>query len=797
MRNAEKVLPYALAALLVVLAIALKGTIDRIAEQDATPFLFFWSAVALAAWYGGLRPGLAALALSGIAARAIYLRPESGMLYPGLVLWIRLGLFVIEASVICAICEAMHRARRAAELERAQARRALRARRSSEARFRRLAESNILGVIAGRGTRIFEANEAFLAMLGIGRDGFAIDGLDVAAITPPEYDEQDVRLFDELFRAGTLAPFEKEYRGPDGRRVPVLVGGALIEPGSPEWVAFVLDLSRQKGVERDLAEATARAQEASRSKSEFLANISHELITPMNAVLGMNELALAEERNPAVRDHLLTARGSAEALLALLRDLLDFASIEAGGFVLERRPFGLRSTIEEVVGPLRETAAAKGIDLICDVPEDVPDALIGDPRRLRQVLVNLVDNAVKFTASGGVALSITPAPMSEAPLVLAFEVVDTGIGIDPGHLDRIFEPFTQIDASSTRPYSGTGLGLAICRRVADKMGAVLEIDSEPGRGTRFRFEVGFGVADDVPPDVGASDRQAASPAPGIAAPPTVAARPLRILLAEDTPANQRLATTILGRRGHAVDVAGNGREAVELAGRRRYDLVLMDLSMPVMDGFQATAAIRSLVGGASSPDVTILALTAHAMRGDRERCLRAGMDGYLTKPIDVDSFLSSVEAFAARLEVAGPDGRPPAASDDGRRPREEVPLDEPIYDRTASLKRLGGSEELFRDLIGFFMEDAPGLLEQLRAGLLNDDAAAVERAAHSLKGLVANCGGLPASTAAARVETIGREGRLAEAPESVERLVAELDRLREALRAELGQMGDGHEGSTG
>ena len=517
----------------------------------------------------------------------------------------------------------------------------------------------------------------------------------------------------------------------------------------------------------------------------------------MNAMLGMNELALAEERNPAVRDHLLTARGSAEALLALLRDLLDFASIEAGGFVLERRPFGLRATIEEVVGPLRATATAKGIDLFTDVPEEVPDALIGDPRRLRQVLVNLVDNAVKFTESGGVAVTVTPAPTGEAPLVLGFEVVDTGIGIAPGDLDRIFEPFTQIDASSTRPYSGTGLGLAICRRVADKMGATLEVDSGPGRGTRFRFEVGFGLADEAPPDVDAPDRVAVSPAPAIAAPPAVAARPLRILLAEDTPANQRLATTLLGRRGHAVDVAGNGREAVELANRRHYDLVLMDLSMPVMDGFQATAAIRSLAGGASSPDVAILALTAHAMRGDRERCLRAGMDGYLTKPIDVDSFLQTVERFATCLDAAGPDGRPPAARDDGRHTREEVPLDEPIYDRTATLKRLGGSEELFRDLIGFFLEDAPGLLEQLRAGLLNDDPAAVERAAHSLKGLVANCGGLPASAAAARVETIGREGRLAEAPELVERLVAELDRLREALRAELDHTSDGRNGSRG
>ena len=234
MRNAEKVLPYALAALLVVLAVALKGAIDRVAEQDSTPFLFFWSAVAVAAWYGGLRPGLAALGLSAIAASALLPAAGAGVaLSQARPLDPPRRLRRSRRASSCALCEAMHRARRAAELERAQARRALRARRSSEARFRRLAESNILGVIAGRETRIVEANEAFLAMLGIGREAFAADGLDVATITPPEYHEQDDRLFDELFRVGTLAPFEKEYHGPDGRRVPVLVGGALIEPGRP------------------------------------------------------------------------------------------------------------------------------------------------------------------------------------------------------------------------------------------------------------------------------------------------------------------------------------------------------------------------------------------------------------------------------------------------------------------------------------------------------------------------------------------------------------------------------------
>jgi CheY-like chemotaxis protein len=271
---------------------------------------------------------------------------------------------------------------------------------------------------------------------------------------------------------------------------------------------------------------------------------------------------------------------------------------------------------------------------------------------------------------------------------------------------------------------------------------------------------------------------------------------LQILRAEDTPANQKLALAVLRRRGHRVDLAANGREAVELAGSRRYDLVLMDVQMPVMDGLQATAAIRSFRDD-SGAEVPIVALTAHAMRGDQERCLSAGMDGYIAKPIDIDSFLNVVEAFAPR-PGDGPADEPgpapslaeaPTSANDSTAPgghEEEDVGDDPgrLYDRAAALKRLGHDEDLFRDMIFYFLEDFPRLLEQLRAGLLNDDARAVERSAHSLKALAANCGSGPAAEAASIVEDIGRGGRLSQAPGAVERLVAELQRLRDALDAD-------------
>ena len=904
LRHAETIPPYAIAVLSVVLAMLLKHAIAPVdADRSFSPFLFLGTAVTLSAWYGGQRPGFVSLLLGSLFTAYLYLEPTGAAMIRRTADWYRLLGFLVEGTVICLVCGALHRARRRAEAMTEEARLALGARRSSESRFRRLAESDVIGILAGRDESINEANDAFLRILGMPRERLRDVGLSIDQITPKEHRERDEQAFAELFRVGSVAPFEKEYIAEDGRRVPVLVGGALVEPGTPDWVAFVLDLTERKRVERALVAATALAEDANRSKSEFLAVISHELITPMNAILGMNRLALSAERDPTLRGYLHTAQESAEALLALLSDLLDFSSFEAGGFGLEGSPFPLRPTIDQVVRPMAVRAARKGLELASEVDDAVPDGLIGDPRRLRQVLVNLLDNALKFTRRGAVNVRVGVERLEGQEALLRFEVADTGIGIAPEDRERIFAPFTQIDASNTRPYSGTGLGLSICRQIIGLMGGAVEVSGKPGLGSRFVFNARFGVQSgaELAPDAeaaglrglralivdddpasrralestlgGWSMRSNAAPdgptALGLLAeaaaagrryglvvlqgpaavedggalalrvrreglaeaivlsidpeagavpeglieiaatverscPPSAlleavtrarvlgrgtpsfprlqrqARRSLHILLAEDTAANQRLATALLRRRGHRVDLAVNGREAVELAGRHRYDLVLMDVQMPVMDGLQATAAIRRLGRGSEVP---IVALTAHAARGDRERCLSARMDGYIPKPINTDSFFRVVEAFVPNGDDIE-DGDPPAIEDPGPGDVADGP-DVMIYDRRSALGRMGDDEGLFRDMVRFFLSDFPELLDQLRHGLLDDDASAVERSSHSLRGLTANCGSGPASEAADRVETIGRERRLADAPEAVEHLVGELHRLRDALAFEL------------
>ena len=718
--------------------------------------------------------------------------------------------------IICIVCEAFRLARVRAEAATLDAGDALRARRSSEARFRRLAESDVIGVIAGRDECITEGNDAFLRMLGYSRERLQDRGLSVAEITPDALHAEDGRHFDVLFRSGTLSPFEKEYLTVDGETVPVLIGGALVEPGSADWVAFVLDLSRQKRVERELAEAIIRAEAASRSKSEFLAVLSHELITPMNAILGMNQLVLADERDPTVRDYLATAQQSAEALLELLSDLLDYSSIETGSLELAPAPIRLREVVDQAVHPLAARAARKGLELSVRVADDVPNELVGDARRIRQVLVNLLDNAIKFTRQGEVVVAVDldsqPPNPGLSEVTLRFEVSDTGIGISSEDQEKIFSPFTQIDASSTRPYSGTGLGLSICRQISELMSGAIVVESQQGQGSRFIFSARLHRDEKEVNGHSEPSKKSEEKGPGsllfpkhdafaLPIPSEIVASsspPLKILLAEDTLANQKLALAVLRSRGHLVDVASNGREAIDLACRRRYDLVLMDVQMPVMDGLQATAAIRSL-DEELGPNVPIVALTAHALRGDQDRCREAGMDGYIAKPIDINSFLSFVEAFSPknkeRSQVNGAARRSasdrlmtttaPGSTESGA--REELLGHDPesLHDRTASLRRLGGDEQLYRDMVGYYFEDYPTLVNQLRSGLISEDSRAVERAAHSLKGLAANCGAGPAVQAAARVEEIGRNQRLAEAPEAVERLVIELHRLRVALDADL------------
>jgi signal transduction histidine kinase len=399
--------------------------------------------------------------------------------------------------------------------------------------------------------------------------------------------------------------------------------------------------------------ARVAAEKSNRAKNEFLANVSHELRTPMNAIIGMTELALDEKLTPLVRDYLGTVRSSAHSLLDLLNEILDFSKMEAGKFALQNVSFHIRKLVDEVRRTYEFPLAEKKLELRLHLDESLPDDFVGDPTRLRQVLVNLLSNAVKFTDQGHVSICVRAHPLNEREAEVSFAVGDTGIGITEEDQAHIFMPFTQVDATVSRRQSGIGLGLAIAFDLVHAMGGVLTVTSKPGAGSEFSFSIPLMRQSESPASLLAltnGREESRAERPRLADMPTV--EKLSVLLAEDVPANQMLVCRALSRRGHTVDVARNGHEAIDLVAKKRFDVILMDVQMPGLDGFQATAAVRAMDHGARTP---IIALTAHAMPGDRQRCLEAGMDDYLPKPLDLVQLVQAVEAYAPQAVADGVD----------------------------------------------------------------------------------------------------------------------------------------------
>ena len=434
----------------------------------------------------------------------------------------------------------------------------------------------------------------------------------------------------------------------DGAEIPTSLTIRPIDRqgGEPIFLVYAADLSERKAAHDALVESKEAAEAATRAKSEFLATMSHEIRTPMNGVIGMTSLLAETDLDAEQEEFVQTIRSSGESLLTIINDILDFSKIEAGFLDLEEHPFDVRGAVRETADLLSQGAAEAGIDLTWHVADGVPASVQGDVTRLRQVLVNLVSNGIKFTRSGSVSVRVSAPPDvgADEDITLLFEVKDTGAGIAQDKLGSIFESFVQADASTTRQYGGTGLGLAISSRLVETMGGDISVVSEVGVGSTFTFTVR--VRPTVEPADGAPAGDGASGEPAWVARPRTD-RPLRVLLVEDNVVNQKVAVRLLGKLGLTADVVSDGVEAVESVGRQEYEVVLMDVQMPRMDGLDATRVIRAEDGH----QPYIIMLTANAMEGDRERCLDAGADAYLTKPVDLESLGSALEAARSGREA--------------------------------------------------------------------------------------------------------------------------------------------------
>jgi PAS domain S-box-containing protein len=749
--------------------------------------------------------------------------------------------------------------------------------------------------IVGPDGRVRTTNPRFADLFGYRSDDAAGQLLDELIVAAAQ--RGAAAGFTARAVAGEFVEAEAERHRKDGSPIDVRFSAQRVEGlGDGTTIVLYEDITDRKRAEAAMRDARDAAERTARSRAAFLANMSHEIRTPMNAVLGMVELVLDTDVTTEQRRALELVRSSAEALLAVLNDILDFSKIEAEHLELEAIPFDLHKLVHATVSLLAVRARSKHLELIADVARDVPAAVRGDPTRVRQVLTNLIGNAIKFTEEGEVAVTAAAAGPRDGATLVRFGVRDTGIGIAPEQLQTIFQEFQQADASMTRRYGGTGLGLAISRRLVGLMGGELTVESEVGRGSEFTFTLpfpveaaaaarsvlpehllpgsrrvllvddnetnrrilrdmlaaegmvvaeatgadaaletlrrargngaafdlaiidaqmpdrdGFALAAEVQADpalgatrlcmltsagqrgdgercrqlgirgyltkpIARADLLEAvglvlsdTPPAGVVTRHTIreARQELHILLAEDNVVNQQVAVAMLVRRGHQVDVAANGREAVDLARRHRYDVVLMDIQMPEMDGFEATTAIRALPGGR---DLPVYALTAHAVSGERERCLAHGMTGYLAKPFKGSELYVLVESGTADAAAAGEPAAKAAVDLEGFR----------------AMMRESGAVDAVDGILDTFLRDTEGRLAALARALAAGDADAVAQAAHAFKSAAGSIYARGLATLLQQVEAAARRGAVDEAGAAFERARSEATAVVDSIRVARG-----------
>jgi len=634
----------------------------------------------------------------------------------------------------------------------------------SERRYRRYVERNAAGFLRNRlDGEWLECNDSLVRMLGYDSQA------DLKAHRVPEiYEtpEERKRVIELLQANGVLNGHELRYRRKDGAVMWALLNLTLVTEDGEELIeGTAIDITERKRMEKEIRAAQHAAEAGNRAKSRFLANMSHEMRTPMNGILGMTRLLLATKLSAEQRHYAEVVLNSGDSLLTLINRILDLSKIEAGKVVLEEADFELDRLLSAATQALAMEARSKGLEFTVTVAPGAPRFLRGDAARLRQVIANLAANAVKFTSKGGVRIEVEAAGEEGGAATLRFTVRDTGIGIAAELEGKLFSPFMQADESTTRKFGGTGLGLSISKQLVGLMGGQIGFESAPPQGACFWFTAV--LEQQVKPSAAAGEERAARTCPH--PPAACRAREARILLAEDNPVNRDVMLAILNQIGFRADAVGNGWEAVQALQSARYDLVLMDCQMPEMDGYEATRLIRDPATGAGDPRVAIVAVTASAMRGDREKCIAAGMDDYLAKPVEPESLDRILEKWLCRKLCASAASQAKEAGDAA------------VFDSAALLKRLTGKQALADKIVQAFLEAAPAQLASLRLRLAERDGAAARREAHTLKGAAATVSAPALRGLALQAEQAAAAEEWSRAEETLPRMEEQLERLRKAI----------------